>query len=81
MLNDYVIAQIRTWVPLAVGAVLAYLASQWGIIIDDTVALEGMALFTAVAGGAYYTLANLLAKWVPAFGWLLGYPATAGYGE
>jgi hypothetical protein len=77
-MNDKIIARIRTFVPVMVGAVTAYLLTL-GIALDgDTQAALTVAL-TGVTGTLYYVAASWLGrKWSWA-GWLLGYPAIPVY--
>lgn len=72
-MNELVISQIRTWVPLFVGALASWLATR-GINLDDT-AVQGLVAFlTALLGSLYYLVVRLFEKYVsPKFGWLLGY--------
>lgn len=80
-MNDYFVSQVRTWVPVAVGAVLAWLASHGTDPHLSTTALETLVagltgLFTAL----YYALARLLERHVSSkFGWLLGYAKAPTY--
>lgn len=57
---DVVASLIRTWVPIGVGALLAWLASERGIVIDET-ASTGLGTFAAaVCAAAYYAIARAL---------------------
>ena len=77
MLNDTVLSFIRTFVPVIVGALVAWL-QPLGIQID-TVAAASIA--TAVFTAVYYTAARLLEKHFPKAGWLLGAPRQPVYAE
>lgn len=83
-MNDLIVSRIRTYVPLAVGWVLAQLAGaldvlhQVGIDIDVD---EGKAAGIAVLflSGLYYDLARRLEQRFPKLGWLLGSPKQPTY--
>ncbi len=73
-MSDFIIAQIRTYVPMIVGAVAAWLAAQ-GILDADAsqeVVTGLTAALTAVAGGIYYFLVRWGAEQFPWLGVLLG---------
>lgn len=78
-MKDYGVSLIRTVVPAAVGAFLAWLAGQLGIVIDEGDALAVGAVATAVATGAWYVVVRFLEQKVPALGWLLGLPKPPSY--
>lgn len=79
MFNDFLISVIRTAVPVAVGAVLAWLASRAGIILDadSSAALTTSAVAVSVA--VYYALARALETRWPWLGVLLGRRAKPVY--
>lgn len=79
MLHDYLISLIRTVVPVGIGAVLAWLASQLGIVIDSEASAGLVAAVVAVAIGGYYALVRALEQRWPFFGVLLGKPAAPAY--
>ena len=63
---------LRTLVPVAVGAVIGWLASA-GITADPQLEAALGATLTAAGTAAYYVVARLLEVHAsPAFGWLLG---------
>ena len=63
---------LRTLVPVAVGAVIGWLASA-GITADPQLEAALGATLTAAGTAAYYVVARLLEVHVsPHFGWLLG---------
>ncbi len=78
-MSDFVIAQIRTWTPILVGAFLTWLAS-YGLDLF-TVTEEMIILVTALFSGVYYLIVRLLAEWKPAFGVLLGVNKAPEYAE
>ena len=69
-MSDFVIAQIRTYVPLGVGAFLSWLA-VYGIELVD---FEGPAVIalTGLLSGLYYFAVRALAEKWPSVGILLG---------
>lgn len=70
-MTDFVTSLIRTYVPIFVGALLAWLTTH-GINID-TEAADGFAAFlTAIFGAGYYLIARLLERQWPELGKLLG---------
>lgn len=76
-LSDTVVSLIRTWVPVLVGSVVAWVTRKLGWVTPDTAQLA--TAFTAIVIGAYYALARFLEKRWPAFGWLLGVPKEPAY--
>ncbi|MDM4722741.1 hypothetical protein QTQ03_25245 [Micromonospora sp. WMMA1363] len=72
MLHDYLISLIRTAVPVAVGAVLAWLASRAGIVLDEGSSTALTAGVVAAAVAVYYALVRALESLWPWFGLLLG---------
>lgn len=81
-ISPFVIARIRTAVPLAAGAALTWaeheLARRTGWVphVDSATVASG-AVF--VASYAYYEAVRRLERWKPALGWMLGYPAQPTY--
>lgn len=79
MTHDYLISLIRTAVPAAVGAALAWLASTAGIVLDAESGTALTAGVVALTAAAYYALIRLAeARW-PWLGVLLGTPTTPKY--
>ena len=72
-MSDFVVSLIRTWVPVVVGTVIAYLANK-GFDIE----INQNAVVAAVIA-IYYALARLLEKKWPALGFLLGVPKEPAY--
>lgn len=73
-INAQIISIIRTFVPVLVGQIITWLATQG--ILDSTGEISGLLItvFTLVFTTAYYALARYLETFVSAkFGWLLGY--------
>jgi hypothetical protein len=79
MLHDYLISLIRTVVPVGIGAVLAWLASRLGVVIDGEASAGLVAAVVAVAIAGYYALVRALETRWPFFGVLLGKPAAPVY--
>ncbi|WP_027646559.1 hypothetical protein [Salinispora pacifica] len=79
MTHDYLISLIRTAVPAAVGALLAWLASTAGIVLDADSSTALTAGVVALAMAGYYALVRVAeARW-PRLGLLLGTPAAPTY--
>lgn len=75
-MSDLIVSYIRTFVPVAVGAALAWIAGKVGVIVPaDDVAPHVVAV--CVAG--YYVLARFLESRVSWLGWLLGMPKPPVY--
>jgi uncharacterized membrane protein (DUF441 family) len=70
-MSDSITALIRTWVPVGVGAFIAWLVTL-GVELDANTEAGLITSLTAVAIALYYTLALLLSKKWPVFGVLLG---------
>jgi len=84
VLNDGVVSLIRTYVPLAVGVAVTYLAQTLGVVLDEDTSAMASAVAVAVVTAVYYAAARALESRWPALGVLLGaaktpaYPARAG---
>lgn len=73
------ISLIRTAVPAAVGAVLAWLAGEAGVVLDADSSTALTAGVVALTMGAYYAAVRAAeARW-PRLGVLLGTPAAPKY--
>jgi len=79
-MSDFVIGQIRTWVPIGVGVFLAWLVSL-GIQLDASVEAGLIPALTGLLGGLYYLLITTLAKKWPGVGILLGVNKAPEYSE
>lgn len=70
-MNDFFTSLIRTWVPVGVGAVLTWLATNYNIVVPEdassSLVLGAAVLVTAV----YYALARAIEKAYPWLGKLL----------
>lgn len=70
MIRDYFLSLVRTWVPVAAGAVLSWLASV-GLDLGAEAEVGLVVVMTAAITAVYYALARVLeARW-PALGRLL----------
>ena len=74
-MNSFIISLIRTYVPVAVGVALTWLASTLHIVIYPSSQAGLVALCVAVLTSAYYLLARFLESKIPA----LGVPAKPHY--
>lgn len=79
-MNSFVISQIRTLTPIAVGALISWLTLQ-GVQIDNDAQLALAVGITGLLQGGYYLLARLLEKQFPQLGFLLGSPKQPNYKE
>lgn len=75
MLSKYAIAVIRTFVPIAVGFGVNFLA-RFGFHVSDA---NVVAELSAGVPAAYYALIHKAEVRWPKFGWLLGYAAAPVY--
>lgn len=70
-MNDLITSLIRTYVPIAVGAAITWLATK-GLEVDENTKVQLVAGLTGLVSAAYYGLARFLEqKWGVA-GLLLG---------
>lgn len=77
-MSDFVISQIRTYVPMLAGAIVSWLALN-GVQLDSNAALALGSFLTALFGAVYYLVVRLLeARW-PQVGVLLGKAKTPVY--
>lgn len=79
-MSDFAISLIRTYVPIVVGAVVAWLVAR-GIAIPSEAIVGTVAFLTAILQGFYYFVARLLEQRYPQFGWLLGQAKQLKYEE
>ncbi len=70
---------IRTYTPIAVGALVTYLARTWGVVIDDHASADLTLGVGGIAMALYYTLLRVAEAKVPALGWLLGVAKQPAY--
>lgn len=79
-MNDFVTSLIRTYVPIAVGAVVSFLLTK-GIELDANAQLGLVTFLTALLQGVYYLVARLLEQKFPQLGFLLGSTKKPEYTE
>jgi hypothetical protein len=77
-LSNQLTGLIRTWVPIAVGAVISWFATI-GLNIDAETQAASVVALTGIIQAAYYTVVRLLESKYPAVGWLLGSAKTPSY--
>lgn len=78
-MNNFVPSLIRTYVPLAVAALVTWLASSLHIVIDPSSQAGLVALALSVVFAVYYGGVRLLERRWPKFGHLLGSKAQPVY--
>ena len=78
-MSDFIISQIRTWVPVIVGAFLVWAATELDIVIPEDAKLGVITASVALVTGLYYLIVSWLSKRWPRAGWLLGYPTKPTY--
>lgn len=71
-MNDYVLSLVRTWVPVAVGSAVTWVALHWGFALPKDLEAQLAVVATGAVIVAYYTIVRALEKKWPAFGKLLG---------
>jgi hypothetical protein len=67
-MNDYVVSLIRTWVPLAVGSALTWLATRTGIVLDEQTSTMANTLAVGLVTAVYYTAARAVEQRWPRTG-------------
>jgi len=77
--SDLVASLVRTYVPMLVGLVAAYLDRRFGIVLDEDTTTAASLALAGVVGAAYYTLARLVERRYPKVGLLLGVPKAPMY--
>ena len=70
-MTDTVLSLIRTYVPVAVGSFISWLVTL-GVVLDPTAEAGLITALTGLLIAVYYTVARLLEKKWPFFGFLLG---------
>lgn len=80
-MSNYVQSIIRTWTPIIIGTVAAWLAAKTGVVVDEETKAGLIAATTGFAIGAYYAVIRKLEQKVPAIGWLLGLATQPRYTE
>lgn len=77
-MNNFVTSLIRTYTPVFVGAIIAYLATS-GVNIDSETQTALIIAITGFSQAIYYTLARLLESKFPQVGILLGIKKNPDY--
>lgn len=70
-MNDFFASLIRTYVPIAVAAVVTWLANV-GVVLPDDASVQLSSFLGGLAGALYYTVVRWLEQRHPALGKLLG---------
>ena len=78
-MHDQIISLIRTYVPVAVGAFLTYLAVRFGVVVPEDVSTGLTTGLVGLASALYYAIARALEQRWPWLGWLLGVPKQPTY--
>lgn len=79
-MSDFIVSLIRTYVPIGVGAVVAWLVARGVDIAPESV--DGVVAFlTAIFSALYYFVVRLLEQKFPQLGWLLGQAKEVKYKE
>ncbi len=80
-MNNFITSQIRTIVPIAVGAFISWLALR-GVNLDEQAEAGLVVFLTSALQAAYYLVARLIERRRPEWGaWLLGSSAQPVYRE
>lgn len=79
-MNDIITSLVRTYVPVIVGSVIAWLAAR-GINVDEGTSAAAVTALTGVIILAYYTVVRLLERKFPKIGVLLGSTKKPEYTE
>lgn len=79
-MNDFVIGLIRTYVPIGVGALIAWLVTL-GVNIDAETQAALVIAGTGVLQAVYYTVVRVVAERFPWVGALLGVNKAPTYSE
>ena len=78
-MSNFITSQIRTWTPIAIGALVSWLALK-GIELDAETQAGLIVALTGVLQAIYYTVARLIEqKWPHIGGLLLGSTKTPDY--
>lgn len=70
-MSDYIVSLIRTYVPLAFGAVLTWLAREAGIVVDEQTSAMDVAFAVALVSAGYYAAVRAAERAYPALGRVL----------
>lgn len=78
-LSNYASSIIRTYVPIGVSLLAAWLAAKLGVILDEDTKASAVAAFVGIFNALYYALIRYIEIKVPKVGWLLGLAKMPGY--
>lgn len=79
-MNSFVTSLIRTYVPIAVGALVSLLVTR-GINLDADTQAGLIVALTGILQAVYYFVARVLERKLPQFSFLLGSSAQPRYVE
>lgn len=57
-MDDYIVSLIRTWVPIAIGAAITWLAATFGIVLGDDTSAPLTVAAVAIVTAFYYAVAR-----------------------
>jgi hypothetical protein len=77
--NDQVLAYIRTYVPYAIGAFVAWLLATFTLTLPDEFVVAVIAFAVVAVQNLYYLVIRLLERWAPMLGVFLGFPKQPAY--
>ena len=77
--GNVIVANIRTFVPIAVGAALTWVASKLGIVVDDNTKMTAAALAVLIVTSVWYGVVHWVEQKWPSVGWLFGKAALPYY--
>jgi hypothetical protein len=80
-MNDYFLSLIRTAVPVAIGALVSWLAVEHGIVVPEGLTNEATIWLTGGVVTLYYGVVRALEKRWPRIGILLGAARKPVYAE
>jgi hypothetical protein len=70
-MNDFITSLIRTWVPIGVGAVITWLATNYNVVVPDDASSSLVVGVAALVTAVYYALARAIEKRFPGLGKVL----------
>lgn len=73
VISNLLLSMVRTLVPAAVSGIVSWLATRWGVIVDEETQSGLLVLFSGLVFGVYYFVVRMLETYVaPKFSWFLG---------
>jgi hypothetical protein len=70
-MSDFITSLIRTWVPIGVGAVITWLATNYNIVVPEDASSSLVVGVAALVTALYYAAARAVEKAYPWLGKLL----------